>query len=84
MIVSVDVNRLRWRCRRGTTELDRLLCWYLDQRYCLADTDTQSAFSDLLDEQDPKLWDWIVSGCVESDNPLWNKIIDEIRTEHRL
>ncbi len=84
MTGSSDLNRLRWRCRRGTTELDRLLNWYLDQRYGIADGDTQSAFSSLLDEQDPTLWDWIVCGRTEFGNPYWRTIIHEIRAAHRI
>ena len=84
MTVSVDVNRLRWRCRRGTTELDRLLCWYLDQRYSMANAETQSAFSALLEMQDPDLWDWIVHGRIQTADPFWRGIIHEIRTAHRI
>ena len=29
--------RLRWRCRRGTRELDVLLGWWLDARFAAAD-----------------------------------------------
>jgi antitoxin CptB len=56
--VSADVARLRWRCRRGMRELDHLLGWYLDARFADAGADARHAFSALLDQQDPELWDW--------------------------
>lgn len=80
---QAEINRLRWRCRRGTTELDRLFSWYLDYRYLSDDSVMQAQFSDLLQEQDPQLWDWLMGRSVP-DNLLWRKIIHVIRTEHQL
>ena len=80
--VSEDA-RLRWRCRRGMRELDQLLGWYLDVRFKQADAATQGAFAELLDEQDPELWNWL-SGRTVPEHPQWRLIIDDIRTRDRV
>lgn len=78
---EVIPGRLRWRCRRGTQELDRLLGWWLDSRYLSADAESRAAFSDLLEQQDPDIWDWLIGECVP-DQPRFAAIIDEIRAQH--
>jgi antitoxin CptB len=75
--------RLRWRCRRGMRELDRLLCWYLDARYAGADDVEKAAFSTLLEQQDPDLWAWL-SGRDVPPQPHWRRIVDEIRAGYRV
>ena len=70
--------RLRWRCRRGMRELDRLLAWYLDARYARGTDAEQAAFAVLLEQQDPQLWDWLI-GRGEPADPQMRRIVDEIR-----
>ena len=74
---------LRWRCRRGMRELDQLLGWYLDERYASASAQSQAAFADLLEQQDPDLWDWL-SGRGQAPQASWRRIVDEIRQRHRV
>ena len=81
--MSVEESRLRWRCRRGMRELDQLLGWYLESRYANADNAAKEAFSTLLDQQDPELWNWF-SGRDTPEYPGWRLIIDEIRTRDRI
>jgi len=78
-----DINRLRWRCRRGTQELDRLLGWFFEQRYPLETDSIHEGFNTLLDEQDSDLWDWL-TGRSQPENCQWLYIIEQIRTHHRL
>lgn len=52
-------GRLRWRCRRGMRELDRLLLGYLDTRYSGASAAEQAEFAALLELQDPVLWRYL-------------------------
>ncbi|MBN8727378.1 MAG: succinate dehydrogenase assembly factor 2 [Xanthomonadales bacterium] len=78
-----ELARLRWRARRGTRELDRLLGWWLDERHPAADEATRSAFAALLDCPDPDLWDWL-TGHAEPEEPRFAAIIDEIRAAHRV
>ena len=76
--MSAELAHLRWRCRRGMRELDQLLGWYLEQRYPLGDDATKAAFSTLLDQQDPELWNWF-TGRDAPGNETWRRIVDEIR-----
>ncbi len=50
------INRLRWKCRRGTLELDLLLQQFLERDYALLDTTGQRAFETLLEAGDEDLW----------------------------
>ncbi|GAB3037671.1 MULTISPECIES: succinate dehydrogenase assembly factor 2 [Oleiagrimonas] len=80
---NTPLARLRWRCRRGTKELDALYGWWLENRYPDADPAAQQAFEELLDVQDPDLWDWTI-GRGEAPRADWRDIIDAIRAQHRL
>ncbi len=75
--------RLQWRARRGTRELDALLGGWLEDRFDRADATQQQAFDELLDVQDPDLWDWGM-GHARPGRPHWQAIIDDIRARHRL
>lgn len=59
--------RLRWRCRRGTRELDALLGSWLNERYAQADAQMRADFDRLLDVQDPDLWDWLMGHSQPAD-----------------
>ncbi|MGA9343266.1 MAG: succinate dehydrogenase assembly factor 2 [Rhodanobacteraceae bacterium] len=78
-----DAKRLRWRCRRGTRELDVLLGWWLDERYATAPETQRADFDALLDVQDPDLWDWLIGHQVPAD-ARFGGIVDEIRAHHRV
>jgi antitoxin CptB len=81
--MSANASRLRWRCRRGMRELDRLLGWYLDARYPGAAEAGKAAFSTMLDQPDPDLWAWLL-GQSQPENPQWRSIVDEIRAGHHV
>ncbi|MEO8670529.1 MAG: succinate dehydrogenase assembly factor 2 [Tahibacter sp.] len=78
-----ELARLRWRCRRGTRELDALLGWYLEHRFAEANPELQRAFAELLDQQDPDLWDWFV-GRQPATRAEWQRIVDEIRSRNHV
>lgn len=78
-----DLHKLRWRARRGTRELDRLLGWWLDERHAQADAGQRAAFAALLEQQDPQLWDWL-TGHGQPDDVSQARVIGEIRTHHRV
>lgn len=80
---TAQIKRLRWRCRRGTRELDKLFGGWLDERFVDAGHELQQAFDSLLDVQDPDLWDWVM-GYAKPERSDWQAIIDEIRARHRL
>jgi antitoxin CptB len=77
-----DEARLRWRARRGTRELDRMLGWWMDACFASADASRRADFDALLDMPDPDLWDWLIAHA--PPEPRFAAIIDEIRTHHRL
>ncbi|HEX6928436.1 MAG TPA: succinate dehydrogenase assembly factor 2 [Gammaproteobacteria bacterium] len=60
-----DIARLRWLCRRGMKELDVLLERYLERDFPVATAMEQHAFRELLECQDPVLWDYVM----EHDQP---------------
>ena len=76
-LVNDSTARLRWRCRRGTREMDLLLLRFLEQDYPQLDARDQSLFGDLLDEADPDLYAWI-TGQAEPDNPDYLSLIEKI------
>ena len=77
------IKRLRWRTRRGTRELDALFGGWLDERFGQVDEALRVAFEELLDVQDPDLWDWVM-GHAKAPRDDWQTIIDDIRARHRL
>ncbi|HEX7339702.1 MAG TPA: succinate dehydrogenase assembly factor 2 [Rhodanobacteraceae bacterium] len=77
------LKRLRWRCRRGTKELDALYGWWLESCWPTADAATRDAFDQLMDVQDPELWDWTI-GLGQPPRDDWKAIIHAIRAEHQL
>lgn len=50
-----NLAKLKWQCRRGTQELDRLLLQYLDCGYQQASLREQQQFSQLLALPDDQL-----------------------------
>ena len=75
--VADSTARLRWRCRRGTREMDLLLLRFLERDYPYLDAREQSLFGALLDEADPDLYAWI-TGQTEPVNPDYLPIIGKI------
>ena len=71
------IGQLRWRCRRGTKELDRMLSGYLEEDYAHAASDLQKAFEVLLDAQDPDIYDWLM-GVTSPDNTALQAIVTEL------
>jgi antitoxin CptB len=72
------LKRLRWRCRRGTRELDALLGGWLEAHAASMDEARFAVFDALLDRQDPELWDWLM-GHAEAPRPEWRAIVAGIR-----
>ncbi len=76
--VHDSIARLRWRCRRGTREMDLLLLRFLERDYPHLGAGEQSLFGALLGEPDPDLYAWI-SGQAEPANPDYLPLIGKIR-----
>jgi antitoxin CptB len=72
--------RLRWRCRRGTQELDRLLLRFLERRYAELSPAERAGLEDLLSREDDFLQDWLILGR-EPEAPALADLVRRIRTE---
>ena len=72
-----DAGQLRWRCRRGMKELDRLLSAYLERDFPSASAAEQSGFRELLELQDPVLYDYCL-GRERPSAPHLAALIDRI------
>ena len=55
-----DLERARWRCRRGLLELDILLERFMDEHYATLGKNELRQFEMLLDIPDNDLWDMIM------------------------
>jgi len=54
-----DIERMRWRCRRGLLELDIVLGRFVERHYASLEEGERQAFDALLDMPDNPLWDMI-------------------------
>lgn len=54
-----ELERARWRCRRGLLELDIILQRFMDQHYAQLGEDELQQFEILLSQSDNDLWDMI-------------------------
>ena len=54
-----NLERIRWRSRRGLLELDIVLGRFIDEHYAKLNEAEQQAFEALLDMPDNPLWDMI-------------------------
>lgn len=75
--MAENLNKLAWRCRRGTKELDVLMQKFLNTYYQIASEDLQHAFERMLDMQDPELYDLLV-GRQGSEDQNINQVIEHI------
>ena len=65
-----ELNRLRWRCRRGMLENDLILARFLDARGRTMSAGDVAALDRLLDLPDGALWDLIAGRAEPSDAEL--------------
>jgi len=65
-----DAARLRWRCRRGMSELDLLLTRWLERCWPQAGADRRADFERLLDCEDDRLWAWFTRRTRPEDDRL--------------
>ena len=67
---ATELNRLRWRCRRGMLENDLVLARYLDARGAAISAEEVVALDRLLDLPDGELWDLIAGTSEPADAGL--------------
>ena len=73
-MTQVEMNRLRWRCRRGLLENDLVLERFLKEYGEQLEGERLSAFQALLDYADEDLWG-LVSGRSECRDPALGEVV---------
>jgi len=74
-----EIERLRWRCRRGLLELDIVLGRFVERDYATLNVVEKVAFDTLLDLPDTVLWD-MASGRLEATEIDQIALLEKIRT----
>lgn len=80
MVDEIRLKRMRWHCRRGTRELDRLLERWLDEHADAADEAALAQFEAVLACEDRELQRWIL-GYYDCERDDLKALIDEIRAK---
>lgn len=74
-----DMKRLRWQCRRGTKELDAVLCAFLERDYATLSKAEQSLFGELLALEDNFLIAYFFADRLPENEGL-KQLVQKIRT----
>jgi antitoxin CptB len=74
----VELNRLRWRCRRGMLENDLILTRFLDACGEALTEGELAALDRLLDLSDNELWE-LLSGRQEPEDAAVKPLVDTLR-----
>ena len=74
-----DLDRIRWRCRRGLLELDLVLEAFLERGYHCLDAGQRRLFSELLEQPDNDLLD-LALGRSEPE-PRYRVVVELLRAD---
>ncbi len=77
-ISEIDKRRLHFRCRRGMLEIDLVLLAFFDKAEGRLTSQQWADFADLLEEQDPDLYNWLM-GFGEPESVKLRDMVHEIR-----
>ena len=64
---QTELNRLRWRSRRGMAELDVLFVPFFEEAFDALSADMKEVYARMLDEEDPELWAWFSEQTLPQD-----------------
>ena len=78
MLTRTELDRLRWRCRRGLLENDLILTRFLDARDGRISDEEVVALDRLLALSDNELWD-LIAGRQEPDDAAVKPLLDALR-----
>src|SRR5271157_4815758 len=78
MASRVELNRLRWRCRRGMLENDLVLAHFLEARGDGLSAEEIAALNRLLELSDNELWD-LLSGRQEAAEAAVAPMLETLR-----
>ena len=73
----MELNRLKWACRRGMLELDLVLLPFVENYYESIDPADQALFCDLLECEDQDLFAWFLHRHVP-ENDSHKRIVNII------
>jgi antitoxin CptB len=73
-----NIERVRWRARRGLLELDIVLGRFIEAHYTQLDEKEKLAFEALLDMPDNPLWD-MIAGRKEATPGEQQALLEKIR-----
>ena len=74
-----ELERARWRCRRGLLELDIVLKRFMDVHYATLDETEVGQFETLLNLADNDLWEMITLRR-EAENRSLQPVLNLLRT----
>ena len=77
-MTRIELNRLRWRCRRGMLENDLILARFLDARGDRITDQEVVALDRLLGLSDNELWD-LLAGRLEPVDVAVKPLLDALR-----
>jgi antitoxin CptB len=78
MLTRTELDRLRWRCRRGLLENDLILTRFLDARDGRISDEEVVALDRLLALSDNELWD-LIAGRQEPVDAAVKPLLDALR-----
>jgi len=73
-----NIERVRWRSRRGLLELDIVFGRFIEAHYAQLDDAERQAFDALLDMPDNPLWD-MIAGKQEATPGEQQALLEKIR-----
>ena len=76
---DTELSRLRWRCRRGTLELDLLFERFLANVYPSLKIEERRIFDEILNATDPLIMAWIAERAMPA-RPEFIRIIQFLRS----
>ena len=71
---QTELNRLRWRSRRGMAELDVLFVPFFEEAFDGLNADMKEVYARMLDEEDPELWSWFSEQSAPND-PQYRSLV---------
>jgi antitoxin CptB len=74
-----NLERVRWRSRRGLLELDIVLGRFVEEHYSQLDEKEKMVFEALLDMPDNALWD-MIAGRQEATHIEQQALLEKIRS----
>jgi antitoxin CptB len=76
---ETELQRVRWRCRRGLLELDIVFGRFVETHYAGLSGAERQTFEEFLDMPDNPLWD-MISGRTEAASDAQAALLEKIKS----